>query len=255
MLTATILITTFNRSNLLNYNLHSLSIQKIDYPVEVVILDEGEDFVKIKQIMLKYSNTLNIRYIHTGKNKKRVNYWRIPGYAINIGVKQTNSDIIIISCAEILHINNTINSIIYPILNDSKVLATCIGKRDDKSVLKFLSNNFYDKNKIIVLFNKIKIANINVKYPFLLGIWRKEFMDISGYDEDFIGITADDDDLIGRLQNNGCKYNISNNAYFLHLWHPREHMEDIERISFNRNLLKQRRNIIKRNQNKDWGVL
>lgn len=65
-----------------------------------------------------------------------------------------------------------------------------------------------------------------------LGIWRKDFMAVNGFDEQYIGWGHEDADLAIRLINNGVYRKEGVNAVsVLHLWHPlndRSHLEDNE---------------------------
>lgn len=65
-----------------------------------------------------------------------------------------------------------------------------------------------------------------------LGVWRKDFMAVNGFDEQYIGWGHEDADLTIRLINNGVYRKEGVNAVsVLHLWHPlndRSHLEDNE---------------------------
>ena len=66
--------------------------------------------------------------------------WRTPGFAINIGVKQSQGDITLICCAEMFHINNTIKLItdVYTSTNSDKILAIPKAKDDNGRFLQHL---------------------------------------------------------------------------------------------------------------------
>lgn len=249
-----IIIPTYKRCHLLKWGLFSLANQDIPFDFETILLNDGV-FDETEQISLQYEKKLNIKYLFTGqRNLKGKMVWRVPGFALNIGVKNSEGGIIVLCCAEMFHLNDTIKLItsVYNSSDSDKVLAIPMAKDDDGSFLKHIEtyNGVFDTK----LYNS-QPQLINVKFPFFLAIKRKEFMDIGGYDEDFTGTDYDDEDLIMRLIDNGC-YHVETDALAIHLWHQRLTMtqERIPRFEHNKKLFEQRRGVITRNIGRDWGV-
>lgn len=246
--TISILITTFNRTNLLKYNLESLSKQNLDnFEYEIIILDEGKQTEEIDNLLLNYNN---IKYINTGITKKD-NEWRCPSFAINIGLKQAKGDYIILMCAEIYSIDNTIEELIRPLLNGDKYLTIPINAYDDdKTTL-----NSLDKKENIKINQDKKL---NTYIPFIMGMKKEEIIKIGGYDEDFTGIGYDDNDIIERLKLNG-NVHLQVNCSAIHLWHERFSYDDNspvkKRIEYNREIFEKRKGTVTRNESKEWGVL
>jgi predicted glycosyltransferase involved in capsule biosynthesis len=93
-----------------------------------------------------------------------------------------------------------------------------------------------------------------------MGMYKSEYMSIGGYDEDFTGYGADDNDLIFRLMYSGLKYYFTNSK-IIHLYHgercdSKMHPENSS-WAYNYNLFttrKKEKRII-RNQNKEWGII
>lgn len=254
-LKVSIIIPTYKRCHLLKWNLFSLANQEFPFKFETIILNDGI-LDETEQLVSQYKEQLNIKYIFTGqRNLGGQLIWRVPGYTINIGVKHSQGDIIILCCAEIFHLNNTINALVsaYNISDNNKILAIPHAKDDDSSFLSHLESS--DGVFNIENYNT-QPPLINVKFPFFLAMKRSVFMEIGGYDEDFTGTDYDDEDLVTRLIDNGC-YHIETPAMAIHLWHPRLAMtsERIPRFEHNKRLFEQRRGIIIRNNNKEWGVL
>jgi glycosyltransferase involved in cell wall biosynthesis len=250
-----IIIPSYMRCRLLDWGLSSLSKQNIPFSVEAivlndVILDETE------QICDHYKEKIDIKYFFTGqRNLDGQLLWRTPGFAINIGVKQSVGDIILICCAEMFHVNNAVELItdIYNSTNSNKVLAIPKAKDDNGGFLQHLElthGNFhaahYDNQPPL----------LNVRFPFFIAMKKKEFVDIGGYDEDFTGIDYDDNDFVDRLVGNGCSY-VETDAQVIHLWHQRRSCapETMTRVRHNENLYLSRKGIIVRNVNKGWGIL
>lgn len=54
-----------------------------------------------------------------------------------------------------------------------------------------------------------------------IGIWRRDYELVNGYDEKFVGWGCEDDDLRLRLKRAGVRIeSIMNQTYTYHLWHP-----------------------------------
>jgi glycosyltransferase involved in cell wall biosynthesis len=250
-----IIIPTYKRCHLLKWNLTSLARQEFPFEFETIVLNDGI-LDETEQLVSQYKEKLNMKYIFTGqRNLNGKMIWRVPGYTINIGVKHSQGDIIILCCAEIFHLNDTIKKLvsIYDNPNSDKFISMPIAKDDNGSFLKHLevhNGNFNMDN-----YNS-QPPLINVKFPFFIAMKKHEFMSIGGYDEDFTGTDYDDEDLIMRMLDNGCSH-IETDAVAIHLWHPRLSMtnERIPRFEHNKRLFEQRRGIILRNENREWGKL
>ncbi len=249
---STILITSHKRAHLLKYGLQSLARQQVPngHEVEYVVLNDGvED--DTEQVCDSFKDQLNIKYFFTGKDKK--NEWRVPGYAINYGAKQTDSDFLFISCAEIYHLDQTLPKMINALVENRKKLTIPHGCDDDGSILKevIAGNNIkpdhYDR--MIPLYN--------VHLPFFMGMSRVDFMDIGGYDEEFTGCGYDDNDIVDRMVACGNKH-FKVQARIVHLWHQRLNFQSSEvdtRFKFNERLYHRKRGQVKRNIDKNWGNL
>ena len=249
-----IIIPSFKRAPLLKWNLNSLAKQNMPFEFETIVLNDGI-YDETESLCSEYKDRLNIKYFFTGKrNLEGSMVWRCPGYAINIGVKKSVGDIIVLCCAEMFHVNDTMNliSYIYNGIGTDKVIAIPQAKDDNGHFLNQLTHN----NGVFTIdhFNS-QPPLLNVRFPFLLAMKKKEFMDIGGYDEDFVGTDFDDTDFVERLISNGCEY-AETHAKTVHLWHPRLAMspDRAVRYKFNEDLYTNRKNIIVRNEGKEWGV-
>lgn len=250
-----IIIPSYKRYNLLKWDLLSLSKQEIPFDFETVILNDGI-LDETEQLCLQYKDKLNIKYFFTGqRNIGGQLIWRIPGFAINIGVKKSEGDVILICCAEMFHVNNTIKLIadVYDSPNSDKILAIPKAKDDNGRFLQHLE--ITNGNFSIGEYN-CQPPLLNVKFPFFMAMKKKEFVDIGGYDEDFTGMDYDDNDLVERLVGNGCSY-TETEALAIHLWHQRRScaQETMIKVKHNEDLYLNRKGIIIRNVEKEWGVL
>ncbi|WP_348982132.1 glycosyltransferase family A protein [Desulfosporosinus sp. OT] len=250
-----IIITTYQRVHLLRWGLYSLSLQTMPFDIETIVVNDGiQD--ETENLCTEFKEKLNIKYIFAGqRNLKGEQVWRVPSFAINIGVKQSTGDILVICCAEMFHVNETIDRLIKPILDNPKLLGIPIGKDDrDGALLECLNKNngILDSN----LFDKA--VNLNTRMPFLMALHRSQFMEIGGYDEDFIGIAYDDRDFIDRLLGNSCRYCLTD-AKTAHLYHTRVagyyERGGPPEWDYNKNLYFSRIGKIVRNEGREWGVL
>lgn len=250
-----IIITTFQRVQLLRWGLYSLSLQDIPFDFETIVINDGVQD-ETESICAEYKDKLHLKYVFSGqRNLGKEPIWRVPGFAINIGVKQSSGDILVLCCAEMLHVNHTIPRLVLPILGNSKLLGIPAGKDDrDGAFLECINKN----DGIFDLDTFNNCANLYTKMPFLMALHRVEYDAIGGYDEDFTGIAYDDRDFIDRLLRNGCQY-CSTDAMAVHLYHPRAKGyydgEGPKEWDYNKNLFFSRMGQIVRNQGREWGRL
>jgi glycosyltransferase involved in cell wall biosynthesis len=249
-----IIITTFQRTHLLRWGLYSLVQQTIPYEFETIVVNDGLPD-ETEEICNEFKEKLNLKYIFTGqRNLQGDQIWRVPGFALNIGVKQSSGDILVMCCAEMLHVNQTIAKLTKPILNNPKLLGIPIGK-DDRSgaLLEWLNK----QGGAFDLETYNNCVDLDTRMPFLMALHRSQFMEIGGYDEDFIGIAYDDRDFIDRLLRNDCNY-CQTDALTAHLYHPRAegYYEGggPSEWDYNKNLFFSRIGKIVRNEGKEWGI-
>lgn len=245
-----VLIPSYHRADLLEYGLKSLSKQTVSFQYEILVLNDGiED--NTKAVCDKYPQ-LPIRYIFTGSRNTPKPIWRCPGYAINIGAKLATGTILALTCPEIYLDGNFLNRMIALSLEDHNRIVMTNGIDDRQGfILSQVQNN---SNALIL--NTRGVYNLNTNFPFLLTINKQRFIDIGGYDEDFIGFCFDDANLVERLIQSGCYYHKINEM-IIHLYHPRNR-EGLEgrdaQWLYNQALYLQRQGSVYANVGKDWGV-
>ena len=247
---STVLITTYRRAHLLKWGLTSLANKPVPPQTEFVVLNDGvED--KTEEICNSFKGRLDIRYIFTGKNKQHE--WRVPGFAINYGVKQTDSDLLFIACAEMYHIGNTLEQMVAALQEKPQRLTIPHGWDDNGKVLKALEAGEPVTRQMYTSL----IPLHNVHLPFFMGMNRKDFEEIGGYDEDFLGCGWDDNDIVERMKLVGnVHHKVS--SVVIHLWHRRLNFTakgTQERFQQNQRLFNKRRSIPKRNTEREWGKL
>jgi GT2 family glycosyltransferase len=247
------IIASFQRSPLLHWGLVSLARQNLPCEIEILVVNDGLPD-ETEAVCAQFQARLNLKYLFSGRrNLSGAIHWRVPGFAYNIGARQSSGEILIISCAEMFHVNETLSQLVNTVLGNRKNLAIPIGKDDrDGSALQTViaQNGRFDPQ----LFNNY--IDLDTHLPFLLAVSREEFFTIGGFDEDFTGIAFDDNDLVERLQKNGCSY-CQTEAKTIHLYHPRYVYETGMNAEwhYNRHLYMARGNQIVRNLNREWGKI
>jgi len=241
----TLILTTYQRDHLLKHTLPTITRQNIP-GLEVIIVNDGTPD-NTEAIAKQHG----CKYIFTGQRNLKHKHWRIPGFAFNIGVQQAKGEIIMLSCAEIFHLGNVITRLLLPVAQDPMALAIPYGKDDDGTYLKALRNIEETPNIPDHMYHRL--PNLNTRLPFLMAMSKALFLNIGGYDEDFIGQAFDDNDITDRLLAYGCHY-VQTDAQCVHLYHARSGPGRSRKLhEYNRRLYEARRGVIVRNVGKDWG--
>jgi glycosyltransferase involved in cell wall biosynthesis len=251
---ASLIITSFQRAHLLKWGLDSLVKQKVPFELETIVVNDGLPD-ETESVCRRYREKLSIRYLFSGqRNLGGRLKWRVPGFAVNIGAKYARGSVLLISCAEMYHLSNTISQLTGPLLTNHRQITIPIGKDDRDGAFLHLLN--HPDAGVFDLQAFLNYPDLNTYLPFLIGVWREYFLEIGGYDEDFTGMAFDDNDLVDRLQAFGCRF-LKTDALTMHLYHPRR-MDQVgmgPEWQYNQNLYLSRRGIIRRNQHRSWGVL
>ena len=268
-----IIIPCFNRSNLLDWHLKTLygtmffnsngsKKQPISHEILVIndgVADDTED------ICNKWKDKFNIKYFFIGNRNKDLDnlIWRIPGFSINYAAKRSSGKMLILTNPEIYHPQDTIGDVVKTLIKTRKALVGPKRVLDDRfgDFINFLNKwngsekDFNDEYRKLYSVEPHPFMP-NPYVPYFLGMWKDDFMNINGYDEDFIGIGDDDNDLVDRLKLSGCKYHFVDKE-IVHMFHGTKRNSDEilndPKFIYNRTLWKDRSGIIKRNINKNWG--
>lgn len=219
MIKVSIIMPSYYRPKLLNWGLYSLSQQKCKYSFEIIVLNDGIHD-NTEEVCKKYSGKLNIKYVFTGQRNLKSPKWRIPGVVFNEGVRLAQGEIIILSSPEIFYLNeNSLANLIEPIYRDPNLVTIPEGKDDTKKI--FLNHLETCKNRInYLLYNELE-GKLNSNLPFCMGMKKRNFYAIGGFDSAFFnGYCFDDTDFADRLIESGCKY-YNADAKVIHLYNSR----------------------------------
>jgi GT2 family glycosyltransferase len=266
---AAIVITTYNRPQHLDYCLCSLAVQwPVPYACDILVVNDGAAD-QSQQIVEKYAaDGLPVRYLHTNRSDGT---WRTMGFSANIGIRQTQGDIVVLSNSDVLHLGTTVEPILDACAADPLALATLGRIFDDTGELfAYLRAGNYADGEFDGIVDKMRDEWLRAKaehrsrpfdchpsMPFFMAIRREHLERIGGYDEDMVGIAADDNDLMERLLHQGCHY-VYTATEAAHLYHERalacEKLADA-RYKFNCQMMVARRGQDVRNVGREWGKL
>jgi len=260
---ATILITSFKRPQYLRWHLESLFDTKNTLVKEcrILILNDG-----IEDGTERVAKDFQVDYLFTGQRNVEEMYWRVPGYAFNIGIQRCETETVILTCAEMFHLNNSLDEILVPVIDYEWALGTPIVYDDhgplkealEQATLISLEDPIREvKEQTAIRYKSQDPLLANEFMPYFLAVRRQRLLDIGGYDEDFTGIGADDNDIMDRLQASGCQYTYTRGEV-VHLYHGATDFGSLEkdkRYQHNVRLWKDRKGQIKRNVGREWGVL
>ena len=239
---ASIVITTFNRAALLRKTLESFVTQDFK-DFEVIIVDDGTDIETPGLCEEDWPFSLK----HFRLNRPRTTDALNQAMCVNFGVKQANSDIIILQNAECLHVGNVIGALVAAVTPGTVALCRVEHLSEDGTNLGVLpSHNFAEEGDALF---------------FCGAIYKQWFYHLRGMDEDFIQPTGEDNDFSNRLKSIGLKFDYLQTTV-QHQWHPPAGNMRPEAVAMSLELLTQKNKDMadgrigaRRNRNRQWGDL
>jgi glycosyltransferase involved in cell wall biosynthesis len=224
----TLIITTFNWPESLLLVLDSIRHQTL-IPDEVIIADDGSD-EKTKSLITDYKKKFNLNIIHSWQENIGFRVSRSRNKAI---FKSSGEYIIMIDGDTILHPNFVNDHLISAepgyFVQGSRVL---LSEKLTKKVLvdKIMNFSIFSsqiKNRMNLIHSKVLSSIFSNKKNHLLGIkscnmafYRKDCIDINGFNNDFEGWGREDSEFVVRLMNIKInRKNIRFRAIQFHLWH------------------------------------
>lgn len=233
-----LIISTYNRPDALSVCLDSIRYQTI-LPNEVIIGDDGST-IETKETINRIKQDFPVPIIHVWQEDKGFRLAMMR----NKSVAQATGDYIIEIDGDVfLHskfiedhirlakpfcylkgtrvrLGQTLTEQICAKGKNYKISPWTKGiesKAETAIHSKWLSLIFADN------FKKNKISGLGCNMSF----WKKDFLNINGYDEFFEGWGKEDDDLAHRLGRYGCKKRtIRFSGIVYHLWHGLESKEE-----------------------------
>ena len=261
-----ILLSSFNRPHLLRLGLASIKKFKPKFDYEILVLNDYlED--ETRAVCDVFGDSLNIRYIFTGQRNSSGNIKkRVSGLTLNVGIKQSAGDIIVLSCPEIFHLNSGLDMIVEKLVqNPMGMVIPGLMYFDQKGLLTKKLCELVSVEGICgcsidysLLSQNEEYNKAHVQMPYLMALYKHHLMEIGGYDEDLTGYAGEDNDLVDRLILKGLNH-VRTDARIIHLWHEGTgdgyaHWENPAWVH-NWNILQARKGILVRNIGKKWGTI
>lgn len=184
-----LIMSTWNQADKLPQVLDSIFAQNYE-PLEVIVIDDGSTD-NTQEICAKYP----VRYLYNHKVG-----WGGAGPSINLGIKMSSYDIVILQCADIVHTSpHTIQQLVDTVAPDEQnwALAECV-REDGPGICP--KDNFFN------------VLNLS-------ALWKKHLIAIRGVDEDYVQGWGEDGDLSERLLLCGLKQFHLSPPLARHLYH------------------------------------
>ncbi len=224
----TLLISTYNWPNALDLVLKSIFIQSM-LPLEIVIADDGSSD-ETKKVIDKYKKISNIPLIHVWHEDLGFRKSLILNKAIDI----SSGEYIVQIDGDIILDKNFIKDHYKQRRKGFFVAASraCINPQKSEEILKngHIQFSFFTSG-LDTRFNALRVPIIcnfiqnkstsswNVK-GCNMAFWKKDFVDINGYYNDFKGWGWEDYELAQRFINNGVrKRRVKWSAIGYHIFH------------------------------------
>lgn len=236
-MTASLVITTYNWPEALKVVFESI-LNQVVLPLEIVIADDGsgED---TKRLIKDYQNKFSIPLIHSWQED---NGFR-AAESRNKAIAKTSGEYIILIDGDMLldknfikdHINNARKG--YFIQGGRVILNKELSEKIlnfEVNGISFLQKNI--KNRKNMINNKFLSKLFSYEKNNLKGIrtcnmsfFKKDCLDINGFDNNFIGWGREDSEFVVRLLNNNIKRkNIKFNCTAYHIWHNENSRESLK---------------------------
>lgn len=226
-----------NRLELFRQNLDSLRSQT-DKDFDVIVVDNSENTEEVKTTLSEYRQYgLRIRayFIQPWRHpmahpldQYRGNY--NPALAQNIGVKKSNSDVIVLSSPEVINAKTNVASIKHIFADDkSRFTLGWIGERPASAMPDLYKGISVDQVKALcnVPGGDRTRCRENAWAPenyFIGALRRSDYIKIGGMDEGFLrGMAFEDNCFSERCVSNGITPEFNGRIAGIHLAHSREY--------------------------------
>jgi glycosyltransferase involved in cell wall biosynthesis len=234
-----VIISSYNRADLLRKSLLSLSRQSI-LPYEVIITDDGSS-INIPDHLQDILDKLDfkLKYIWQPDNGFRLSKAR------NNAIREVQGDYVVFMDQDIIHTRGYIAAyaenmkmgefLTAYILYLSQTQSEKISEENilngqfldiiSASQIKKMRNLYY---KDVFYYYQRKLVLRNDHRPKVrggyFGVALKHILEINGFDENYVGWGWEDDDFGRRLYKHGvCGRTVFKNDFPIHLYHPVNH--------------------------------
>ncbi|MDG2372489.1 MAG: glycosyltransferase family 2 protein [Flavobacteriaceae bacterium] len=254
-MTVALIISTYNSSEALSVIINEVSKQ-VQLPNEIIIAEDGND-IKTLKVFNSWKNKISSKFIHV--NQEDLGFRK--ALILNKAIQLSKSDYIIQIDGDCI----PNEYFIYDHIANAKKACYLYGTRvhiKKKYISKFLwcYQNKYKRVFFSFFSPNIKKRFRKIRIPFFTcfykptnkishkfrgcntSFWRKDFISVNGYDNEFKGWGREDSDLMIRLHNLGIKgKRVKFSAIVYHLDHDQKDESD-----FLNNDLIQKKSILKK---------
>jgi glycosyltransferase involved in cell wall biosynthesis len=231
-----LIVATYNRADALLLVLQSIANQKLQ-PDEVIIADDGSNEAT-KNLLLNFKKKSNFNIIHSFQEDRGFRAAESRNKAIALA---SFDYIVLIDGDMVLHpkflYDHANNAKAGFFIQGSRVLLT---KKKTSEVINTHHKNFSFfsvglMNRLNALHSIFLSQIFSIKRNDLKGIktcnmsfYKKDFLSINGFNNDFIGWGREDSDFASRLINIGIKRRtLKFNAIQYHLWHKKNNRKSL----------------------------
>lgn len=216
-----VIIPIFNRSELFTYGLASLATQEFkDW--ELILVDDRstEDLSEVYGLF----PDLKIKHIKIDpRGHPHYKGYHTPAYAINVGVRHAEGEVICITQPEIIHSPDSLHIGYQYALQDVNVFAKVV-LTHPKFPFWLRENRHKDFE---ALWRKAtglgQLFKDNELYWYIAFLKKKYHEDINGVDERYMeGVYGEDDDWKERLRSHGVLPELNKNIRGIHIDHTYE---------------------------------
>lgn len=247
-----IIIPTFNKRNFLKpclFSLFNQTADKEDY--EIIVVDDGSSDGTF-ELMQKTNPICSFRYYYFNRSDPNINR---SGPARNIGISQSNGEIVLFIDSDMISSPDLIKSHIeahkkkrnavigirkYLYERDSEFLKSNPEVVNDfKKCLNF-QNIIDEREPIFNLFNdnfNEMIAPWDLFYTCNASVRKEDIEQVGGFDDCFIYWGTEDKDLAYRLFKDGINIKLERKAVAFHLYHSNFSISDFsqyKKIRYNK---------------------
>jgi glycosyltransferase involved in cell wall biosynthesis len=237
-ISSALVITTYNWPQALELILKSVVLQ-LHLPTMIVIADDGSLY-ETKVLIDKYREKISIPILHIWQEDKGFRKSKI----LNKAIAQAQVDYIIQVDGDCILHPHFIEDHLANIKDNCYLYGTRVNIKEQFvsnifqfKIIKFscFSNKIKNKTRsircnILSQLNKVKLGYSDKFRGCNVSFWKKDFININGYNEDFEGWGREDSDLVIRMSNNGVlSKRLKFCAIVFHIFHPLKTRDNFER--------------------------
>ncbi len=243
---------SWNRYQQAKYGITSL-INLPNPPDEIVFVDDGSyDDTRNVALHLKTlaeSRNIEFQYVYLDYPEARISC-----YPHNVGLRLAKNEIVIFTESECLHVTDTVKQLKDRIEEnpDGVYVATQLWTMGPSIWRQLAQTEFTNPREVLNhpyaqmtgsnFHNKVApdsdwaiSGQENCFTGCFFGTLKKHFMDVRGYDEEFVGFSYDDFDLIHRLQIYFSHKGLNigghcNDIILIHQWHEKNYPYNIYQV-------------------------